>query len=79
MKIEKGSVKALFIEMFGIAVAGIILWPILDMLYCAIFTHSEFVYSVNGHIVQPIIFGCVAGLIFWVIDRISMKKNKKKK
>lgn len=79
MKIEKGSVKALLIEMFGTAIAGIILWPILDMLYCAIFTHSEFVYSVNSHIVQPIIFGCAAGLIFWGIDRISMKKNKKKK
>ena len=78
MKIEKGSVKALLIEMFGTAIAGIILWPILDMLYCAIFTHSEFVYSVNSHIVQPIIFGW-AGLIFWGIDRISMKKNKKKK
>ena len=68
-KIEKGSVKYLLIEMASISVAGIILWPLLDIAYHGIITHSPFSYSVVEHVVEPIIFGCIMGLVFWLFDR----------
>ena len=32
-KIEKGSITYLFLEIITVSVAGIILWPLLDLLY----------------------------------------------
>ena len=78
-KIEKGSIKALIIYMVAIAVGGIIIWPILDIIFAAVFTHSEFTYSVKEHIIEPIIFGCIAGVVFWVFDRIKISRNRKSK
>lgn len=77
-KIKKGSIAGLVLYVVGTSIAGIILWPILDFLFDTIFTHSEFVYSVQGHVIEPIIFGCVAGLIFWIFDVIAVKKQGEK-
>lgn len=77
MKIEKGSVPSLLIQIVAFIVAAIIIWPLMDMFICAIFTHSDFVYSVQAHIIEPIIFGIIAGIVFWTIDKISMKKKQK--
>ena len=74
-KIEKGSVAYLFIEMISISIAGIILWPLLDYLYQTFITHSPFVYSAFEHIAEPIIFGCIMGLVFWFFDRKKAKSN----
>ena len=78
-KIKKGSVPALFIEIAALIVAALIIWPLLDMFFCAVFTHSEFHYSVTEHLVEPIIFGIIGGFIFWIFDRISIKKASSKK
>ena len=77
-KIEKTSIKYLILSIIAISIAGVILWPLLDLLFHAIFTHSEFVYSPMGHIVEPIIFGIIAGIIFWIFDRRASRKNQKK-
>lgn len=78
-KIKKGSIPALFIEIAALIVAALIIWPLLDMLFNAVFTHSEFHYSVTAHVVEPIIFGIIGGFIFWIFDRISIKKASSKK
>lgn len=76
-KIEKGSFVELVVLIVSISIAGIIIWPILDILFDAVFTHSGFVYSVQDHVVEPIVFGCIVGLVFWTIDVIAVKKKKK--
>ena len=76
---KKGSIPALFAEMVALTIAGMIVWPLLDMFFCAVFTHSEFKYSVSDHIIEPIIFGIIGGIIFWSFDRYSVKKSEKKK
>ena len=68
-KNDKNSIKYLILEIVSISVAGIILWPLLDLLYHNIITHSPFTYSVFDHIVEPIIFGCIAGLVFWLFSK----------
>lgn len=67
--IKKSSVKYLILEIVSISIAGIILWPLLDYLYHTLLTQSPFNYSVFNHIVEPIIFGCVVGTVYWLFDR----------
>ena len=74
-KIEKGSISALVIQVVAFAIGAMIIWPIFDLLYDLIFTHSGFVYSAEEHIVKPMIFGCIAGVVFWVVDKVAGKKK----
>ena len=68
-KIDKGSIKYLILEIVSISIAGIILWPLLDLIYHNVITHSPFTYSVFEHIVEPILFGCIMGTVFWLFDK----------
>ena len=77
MKIEKGSVLSLLSYIVSLAVFAIILWPIFDWLLAKFINHSTFTYSVADHIVSPIIFGVICGLIYWLIDIYHIKKGKK--
>ncbi len=72
-KVKKGSIKHLILQILSIAIAGMILWPLFDLIVCKIFTHTEFVYSVPEHVVEPITFGCILGIVFWVLDKKSKK------
>ena len=74
-KIKRGSFAELVIFVLAISLGGIIIWPLLDLLFSAVFTHSDFVYSVQDYVVEPIIFGCIAGLVFWIFDVIATKKR----
>lgn len=77
-KIETTSTKYLIIQILAIAIMGIIIWPLFDLLICNIFTHTVFTYSVTDHLIEPIIFGCILGVVLWVSERkISSKKEKK--
>ena len=73
-KIESTSAEYLILQIVAIAIAGMVIWPLLDLFWCAVITHSAFVYSVADHIVEPIIFGCICGLVFWIIERKKAKK-----
>lgn len=68
-KIDKNSILYLIILIISISIAGIILYPLLDILYYKFITHSKFVYSVREHIIEPIIFGCIAGTVFWLVEK----------
>ena len=61
VKNNKG-LKILF-NAIGTAIAGIILWPLFDLILCKWITKTQFVYSVHEHILQPIIFGVIVSFI----------------
>lgn len=67
--IKKGSVKYLIIYTLSIIIAGIILYPLLDILYCKFITNSEFSYSITDHIISPIIIGAIIGIWLWYYDK----------
>ena len=67
--IERGSVNHLILLIIVIAVFGMILYPIFDLVYYKIITNSEFVYTFHKYIIQPIIFACISGTVFWVVDK----------
>ena len=66
--------RALYIIINGIAtgLAGILIWPLLDLVLCKFITRSPFVYSIHEHIIQPIIFGFIISII---IDLTFRKKD----
>lgn len=74
-KIEKNSIKYLIIQTLAIIIFAIIIYPLIDLALCKLITHTEFVYSVNEHIIEPIIYGTILGIVFFMIDR---KANSKK-
>lgn len=76
-KIKSTSIAFLFIQIIALIVAAMIIWPLLDMFLCNVFTNSEFHYSVFEHVVEPIIFGVIAGIIFWIINIITEKRKAK--
>lgn len=66
---EKGSIKFLIAEIIAVSLAGIILYPLFDFLLCKFITNSEFTYSIFNHIIEPIIFGVVFGMVVWIFDK----------
>ena len=68
-KIERGSVKYLIALILAVAVCGVILYPLFDFILCKFITNSNFEYSIHQHIIQPVIFALVYGLVFWLFDR----------
>ena len=73
-KVERGSVKYLVILIVALAVAGAILFPMFDLIWSKVVTNSEFSYSAEKYVIEPISFGAIFGLIFWAIDRPKKKK-----
>ena len=67
--IERGTIKYLVILIIAVAICGMILYPLFDLVYYKVITNSEFVYSFHRHIIQPIIFACVFGITFWLVDK----------
>ena len=67
--IEKDSVKYLIVLIIAVALCGMLLYPIFDLVYFKLITKTEFAYSVNSYIIQPILFGCIFGTTFWLINK----------
>ena len=55
------------------SIFGMILYPLFDYLLAKFITHSTFVYSVEQHIISPIIFGFVVSIVLYFINN---KKDK---
>ncbi len=72
--IERGSIKHLILLIIAIAVFGIILYPIFDLVYYKFITNSEFVYNFHKYVIQPISFACISGTVFWVIEKNRQDK-----
>lgn len=72
-KVESTSVEYLIITIVTVAVAGMILWPLFDLFWCAVVTHTEFVYSVADYIMWPIVFAGIVGIVFWVLEKKKAK------
>ena len=72
--IQKGSIKYLIISTIAIMIAGIIIYPLFDLLYTKFITHSEFIYSVKEHIIKPIEIGFIMGICLWIFDKCIYKK-----
>lgn len=67
--IERGTIKHLVILIIAVALCCMVLYPLFDLVLCKFITNSEFTYSVHSYIIQPILFGCIFGTTFWLVDK----------
>ena len=67
--IERGSKKYLVFLIAAVAICGMILYPLFDLILCKFITNSNFDYSVHKHVIQPILFAFIYGITFWSLDK----------
>ena len=67
--IEKGSVKQLVLIIVTFIVVGLIVYPILDYLYCKLITRSAFTYSITLDVVFSLIFCSIMGVFTWFEEK----------
>lgn len=70
--IERGSIKYLILLILWTAIFGLVLFPLFDFLSDALM-NKTFTYSVDTHLVLPIVFAIVYGLTYWLLDRRKKK------
>jgi len=75
---EDRGLKFYLIELVAVFIAAIIIWPVFDIIYNAVFTHSEFVYDVHQYIIQPLIFAVIFAIVSYLVDLIWAKIKKSK-
>ena len=63
---------------FTTAVISFILWPLLDLFWRTVITHSPFNYTFQDYILEPLIFTAVITLVFYVPPIIKARKSSKK-
>ena len=74
--IERGSIKYLFALIFVISIFGIILYPLYDLIIFKLITHSNFSYSIEKYIVEPLIVGFILGTLFFISDLKKLSKKR---
>ena len=67
--------KQAILYFIAVLIFSFILWPLLDLFWCAVITHSEFKYNPSDYIIEPIIFSVIATLFFF-LPLVIRKKNK---
>ena len=67
--IERGSKKYLIFLIVSVAICGIILYPLFDLIFCKFITNSDFNYSVIRHVIDPVVFAFIYGITIWILDK----------
>lgn len=67
--IKKDSVKYLLLLIVIYVIMGLILYPVLDLLYCKLITKTEFVYSIVEDVIKPIVVCSVMALCSWIFEK----------
>ena len=66
---ERGTIKYLIVLILAVAICGMILYPLFDLILCKFITKSVFEYSVHKYIIQPSLFAFIYGITFWIFDK----------
>lgn len=75
-KINNNKVLYFFVQFITNTIMAMILWPLLDMFFRIVIDKQEFIYSVNKHIIEPIMFGFFLALFSIIGKKITNKKSK---
>lgn len=64
-KLENNMILYMLVYGLATAIMGLIIWPLFDWILCKFITNSPFEYSVRNHIIQPVTYGIIMGIVFW--------------
>ena len=73
-KIEENKVLYIIIQCLVMIVMAMIIWPLFDFFFCKVIEHTKFTYSLLNHVIEPIIFGVIAGVVLGILE---LRKNNK--
>ena len=72
-KLEDNKMLYMLALCLSTTVLGCILYPLFDWILSLI-TNSTFKYSIEDHVISPIVFGVTFGIVYTII--IFKKKGK---
>ena len=78
-KIRKNRIKSSFIMALATFVAAVILWPLFDLFWHAVITHSEFTYTLKDYLLEPALFAVIFGIITYICWKPETKLEKEAK
>ena len=67
----------IFIFWLIAAVFAMIIWPLMDLFWAGVITHTEFHYTVKDYIIEPLAFAALLTLIFFCFRAFAKDKTKK--
>lgn len=70
------TVKYFLLEFGLIALAGILLWPLIDLILAAI-SGKSFAWEIREHILSPAIFALIATSLEFIFWKFFHKEPKK--
>ena len=74
-KLRKNRIKSTLAMALATFVAAMIIWPLLDLLWTKVISHSDFTYTLSDYVLQPAIFAIIT-YICWKPETKLEKKNK---
>ena len=78
-KIRKNRIKSTLAMALATFVAAMIIWPLLDLLWTKVISHSDFTYTLSDYVLQPAIFAVIFGIITYICWKPETKLEKKNK
>ena len=75
-KINNNKILFFFVRFITDAVIAIIVYILVDLFFCNVIDKKEFIYSVDRHLISPIMTGLFTA-IFSVISKITAEKKNK--
>ena len=69
------TLKFFIIDFLAVSIASFVIWPLLDLLFAAI-RGDNFTWTVQEHILSPIIFALIITVVEFVFWNFFHKENK---
>ncbi|MBQ1528080.1 hypothetical protein IIZ77_00325 [Candidatus Saccharibacteria bacterium] len=77
--IRKNRIKSSLITALTTFVAAMIIWPLLDLLWTKVISHSDFNYTLSDYVLEPAIFAVIFGIITYIFWKPTTKLEQKDK
>lgn len=78
-KIRKNRILSSIIMAVAALIAAMIIWPLFDLLWAKVISHSDFVYTLKDYVIEPAIFAVIFGIISFAIWKPETKLEKQSK
>lgn len=75
-KLNNNKVLRFFVQFITNTIFAMILWPLLDMFFRVVVDKQEFIYSVQKHILEPVMFGFFMAIFLMIGKRNTNKESK---
>ena len=65
----------IFLFWLSAAVIAMIIWPLMDLFWATVITHTNFVYTIKDYILEPLAFAALLTLVFFCFKAFAKEKK----